>query len=114
VGHLHYWRAETGLKHLKQHIEATISAGPDATEEENQKLWAEERQKAYQALSATKIGLIAQNVETVAPEIVHEDQEGYKYIDYQDLIALLVEAIKEQQTMIERLETRLSTLAAPT
>jgi hypothetical protein len=64
-------------------------------------------------LSAAKIGLIAQNVEAVAPEVVHEDSEGYKYIDYQDLTALLVEAIKEQQTLIERLETRVSTLAVP-
>jgi Chaperone of endosialidase len=107
----HYRWGETGLKHLTQNIETTISAGPDATEEENQKLWAEERQKAYQALAAAKIGLIAQNVETVAPEVVHEDKEGYKYIDYQDLTALLVEAIKEQQGLIERLETRISTFA---
>ena len=53
-------------------------------------------------------------VEIVAPEVVHEDKEGYKYIDYQDLTALLVEAIKEQQKLIERLETRLSTLEVPT
>jgi len=109
-----YYRwGETGLKHLTQKIETTISAGPGATEEENQNLWAEERQKAYQALAAAKIGLIAQNVETVAPEVVHEDKDGYKYIDYQDLTALLVEAIKEQLTLIERLQTRLSTLEVP-
>jgi hypothetical protein len=109
-----YYRwGETGLKHLTQKIETTISAGPGATEKENQNLWAEERQKAYQALAAAKIGLIAQNVETVAPEVVHQDKEGYKYIDYQDLTALLVEAIKEQQRLVERLETRLSTLEVP-
>ena len=50
-----------------------------------------------------QIGLIAQEVEKVLPEIVLTDEKGYKSIEYQNLSAVLVEAIKEQQTQITKL-----------
>lgn len=47
------------------------------------------------------IGLIAQDVEKVFPEIVNTEEEtGLKSIEYAKLIAPLIEAIKEQQKMI--------------
>jgi hypothetical protein len=51
-----------------------------------------------------QIGLIAQEVEKVLPELVSTDSEGYKSIAYGKLTAVLVEALKEQQLQIERLE----------
>ncbi len=105
-----YRWGETGLKYFTQHITETFSAGPDATEDDNRKLWAAERQKAYQALSGDKIGLIAQELETVVPEVVHEDEEGYKYIQYQQLTALLVEAIKEQNALLQSLSGKVAVL----
>jgi hypothetical protein len=51
-----------------------------------------------------QIGLIAQEVEPVLPEIVITDLEGYKAIDYPKLTPVLVEAIKQQQAIIERHE----------
>jgi len=51
----------------------------------------------------TQIGLIAQEVEKVLPELVSTDSEGYKSIAYGKLTAVLVEALKEQQLQIERL-----------
>ena len=57
-----------------------------------------------------QFGFIAQDVELVYPEIVSTDANGYKMVDYPKLIPILVEAIKEQQTMIELLELRVSTL----
>lgn len=51
-----------------------------------------------------QIGLIAQEVEKVLPELVSTDSDGYKSIAYGKLTAVLVEAIKEQQLQIERLE----------
>ncbi|MCP4359846.1 MAG: tail fiber domain-containing protein [Chloroflexi bacterium] len=50
------------------------------------------------------IGFVAQDVETVLPEIVSTDAEGYKSMDYSRLTPLLVEAVKEQQTTIGQLE----------
>lgn len=42
-----------------------------------------------------QIGFIAQEIETVFPELVFTDKEGYKSVDYSRLTPLLVEAIKE-------------------
>ena len=61
---------------------------------------------------ANQIGLIAQETESVVPEVVHtaNDELGTKSISYGQLNALLVEAIKEQQTIIDNLKSRIETL----
>lgn len=46
---------------------------------------------------APQIGLIAQDVETVIPEVVLTDAEGYKSITYDKLTAVLIEAVKEMK-----------------
>ena len=56
------------------------------------------------------IGLVAQQVEQVAPEIVETRKDGYKAIKYEKVNALLVGAIQEQQKKIEFLEKRLESL----
>lgn len=56
------------------------------------------------------IGLIAQDVEAVIPEVVHTDSNGYKSLSYDRLVPVLVEAIKEQQQIIKRLETEVGKL----
>ena len=50
---------------------------------------------------------VERGVETVVPEVVHE-RDGYKHIRYQQLTALLIEAVKEQQALIEGLSARIS------
>jgi hypothetical protein len=50
------------------------------------------------------IGVIAQEIEKVFPEIVFTDQNGYKSVDYSKLSVFLLQAIKEQQTIIEKLQ----------
>ncbi len=47
------------------------------------------------------IGLIAQEVEKVFPELVNTDDKGYKAVSYEKLTVVLLEALKEQQKMIE-------------
>ena len=44
-----------------------------------------------------EIGLIAQDVESVVPEVVLTDAEGYKSITYDKLTAVLIEAVKEMK-----------------
>jgi len=51
-------------------------------------------------------GLIAQDVEQIAPELVVTDEKGYKQIKYGDIQWLLIEAIKEQQKEIEELKAK--------
>lgn len=41
------------------------------------------------------MGLIAQEVINVVPEVVHKDDNGYLSINYSKLVALIIEAIKE-------------------
>jgi hypothetical protein len=55
------------------------------------------------------LGIIAQDVEKVYPELVGEE-DGYKTTNYNGLIAVLIEAVKEQQEMIEYLQKRVQEL----
>ncbi|MDP2387344.1 MAG: tail fiber domain-containing protein [Bacteroidota bacterium] len=48
-----------------------------------------------------QIGFIAQEVEKIYPQMVFTDAEGYKSVDYSRLTPVLVEAIKEQQKIID-------------
>ena len=57
-------------------------------------------------LPGRQIGLLAQNVEKIIPEAVHE-KDGYKGVDYARLVPLLIEAIKEQEARIQILENQL-------
>tara|TARA_R100000030_G_scaffold88069_2_gene71950 strand:+ start:116 stop:667 length:552 start_codon:yes stop_codon:yes gene_type:complete len=50
------------------------------------------------------VGLIAQEVEKVLPEVVEIREDGIKAIAYDKVVPLLVEAIKEQQSEIEKLK----------
>jgi hypothetical protein len=59
---------------------------------------------------AKAIGLIAQEAEKVIPEIVSQDENGYLGIKYNNLIGVLIEAIKEQQEQIEDLKNRIDKL----
>jgi hypothetical protein len=53
------------------------------------------------------VGIIAQEVEKVLPEVVKDRSDGTKAVDYHKMIALLIEGVKEQQVKIEALEKRL-------
>ena len=69
-----------------------------------------EKSSQIQQEQGHDIGLIAQEVEKVLPEIVITRENGIKAIQYEKVVPLLVEAIKEQQTMIEDLSNRLKVL----
>lgn len=51
-----------------------------------------------------RLGFIAQDVETIFPDVIKDMPDGTKAMSYTDLIAVLVEAIKEQQIMIENMQ----------
>lgn len=54
-----------------------------------------------------RIGLIAQEVEKVVPEVVFQEGEYYG-MNYSPLVSLLVEAVKERQKQIDNLAERLN------
>jgi len=61
--------------------------------------------KSYHYKKSTQIsyGLIAQEVEKILPEIVETDDDDIRSISYNDIIAFLIEAIKELDDKIEGL-----------
>ena len=52
-----------------------------------------------------KTGLIAQDVLDVLPEVVKTRENGFLALDYSKMIGLLVEAIKEQDVIIQKLKS---------
>ena len=60
-----------------------------------------------------ELGFIAQEVEKVVPEIVSKDKskEEYRSVKYDKVVALLVEAIKEQQKQIDSLTNKVNKLS---
>lgn len=53
------------------------------------------------------IGVIAQDIEKVLPELVATRDNGYKAVRYEKIVALLIEAIKDQQSQIDELKSKL-------
>ena len=53
-----------------------------------------------------RIGVIAQEVERVVPEVVHTHENGLKSVAYQNLVGLLIEAIKALELRVAELESR--------
>ena len=53
------------------------------------------------------IGVIAQEIEKVLPEVVSTNDQGLKSVSYGNIVGVLIEAIKEQQVRIEELEKKL-------
>ena len=64
------------------------------------------------------LGLIAQEVEEVLPELVREktlctgeyegNEQEFKTVDYEKIVGVLIEAVKEQQEQINKLEEKLN------
>lgn len=56
--------------------------------------------------NAKEIGLLAQATERIVPEVVKTDENGLKGIAYQNLVPLLIEAIKEQNKKITQQDAK--------
>lgn len=57
-----------------------------------------------------RIGFIAQELQSYYPELVREDGDGMLAVDYNGLIPVIVEAIKEQDNIINALKLELESL----
>jgi len=66
--------------------------------------------KTYIKDDKASIGLIAQEVEEVLPQLVHtaSDEMGTKSVAYGNIVAVLIEAVKEQQKQIDELKEKLN------
>ena len=57
--------------------------------------------------SGHDVGVIAQEIEKVLPEVVTTRDNGYMAVRYEKIVALLIQAVKEQQLQIDELKSKL-------
>ena len=71
-------------------------------------LWDKEKNKEMNFDGGGHSGFIAQELEKVLPHLVATGSDGFKAINYMELLPYLVEAIKEQQAQISELKAQAS------
>lgn len=73
----------------------------------------EKMKKLYDAKkleNSNQIGFSAQEIQKVFPQLVKADEKGYLSVNYTALIPILVEGIKEQQTVIDAQKAKIEAL----
>lgn len=65
--------------------------------------WRQDLYPSNQFGTSTQIGFVAQEVETVAPEVVNRDGDGFLWIDYQKITAVLANALSELSNKLDAL-----------
>lgn len=63
--------------------------------------WTKEKQNGLQ-----DVGVLAQDVEQVLPEAVVTRDDGYKAVDYQRLVPLLIQAVNDLSQQVEKLSNK--------
>jgi hypothetical protein len=56
------------------------------------------------------IGFIAQDVEKVLPELIHNEDGGYKWLNYSEFAVIAIKAIQELQPLFEEQKAEIATL----
>lgn len=74
--------------------------------------WDEDAMGDREYSDGSRYGFVAQELEAVLPDLVTEDDDGYKSIEEASLVPFLVEALKEQQTAIDEQAAALESMRA--
>jgi hypothetical protein len=85
---------EEGLSKKTRGVEERMRSESNDPED-NERIWADERQRIRNENAGVYKGFIAQEVEQIFPEWVKEGEDGYKTLDTSELLPVLVEAVKE-------------------
>ena len=72
--------------------------------------WRTDEFPELQLSEDRQIGMVAEEVETVVPKLVHADANGEKSVNYSKLTAVLIEAVKELKAENEALKARVEAL----
>ena len=54
-----------------------------------------------------QVGVIAQEIQKTVPEVVSEDNNGYLSVNYNGIVGVLIEAIKDLKAEVEELKSKL-------
>ena len=66
--------------------------------------------KSYEKDGKQRIGVLAQEIQEVFPELVSEDDNEMLAVNYQGLVPVLINALKEQDIIIKSQEERLTNI----
>ena len=66
--------------------------------------------KEFHGFEGNDVGVIAQEIEAVLPQLVTTRETGYKAVKYDKLVALLIEGMKAQQNQIDNLTIEIEKL----
>ena len=69
--------------------------------------WNDNSYNPSELVDTEDIGFIAQELNQVLPEVVFGSEETYFKVKYPDIIALCIEAIKEQSVLLDIKEEKL-------
>ena len=105
--HLFYCSGDTGNMTVygtvaelsDERLKTDIATIPDALE-----TVAQMRGVTFTKSGQPGMGVIAQEVEALVPQVVLENAEGYKTVNYTQLVGLLIEAIKDLKAEVEELK----------
>ena len=101
----------TSDKRLKENIKPISNALCKLNEVSgntfNWKKLNKEQIKDIHGNTGKDVGVIAQEIESILPEAVTTRDSGYKAVNYEKIIPLLIEAIKDQQKQIDELKSRI-------
>lgn len=97
---------KTSDKKLKKKVKTIKDALEDVTKLRGVTFnWKDPKQG-----TGSEYGLVAQEVQKVFPDLVTKTGKGYLSVRYSSMVAILVQAMKEQQSQIEKLEKEMAKL----
>ena len=100
---------EFNMKSVENTIEP--KAGEEMTEEVK-KSYEQLKKEEAEMYSRRHFGLSAKELEKVYPNLVLKGQDGYQYINYTDLVPILVRGIQELKTEVNDLKAEVKELKA--
>ncbi|WES98436.1 tail fiber domain-containing protein [Chryseobacterium arthrosphaerae] len=98
---------------LKQNIISINSSGELLGKLRPVSYFWNEKGKQKGGNTQLQYGLVAQEVEKVLPNIVSTDNDGYKSVNYNELIPLLLQTVQEQDKKITELQKEIQLLKKP-
>lgn len=93
-------------KSYKKHLPYDKLEVPDQVDKDGKlrpgKVSQKEKQNKITHNETTEYGFLAQDIKEIFPDLVSQDTLGYYLVDYNGLIPIMVEALKEQKYQISK------------